>query len=37
MNFLPLTDAEADSVHAQIREFPRLMMEASSCRRDFSH
>ena len=25
--FLPLTDAEAISVHAQIREFPKLMME----------
>jgi len=25
--FLPLTDAEADSVLAQIREFPRLMLE----------
>jgi glycolate oxidase FAD binding subunit len=25
--FLPLTDAEADSVHAQIREFPKLMLE----------
>jgi glycolate oxidase FAD binding subunit len=28
--FVPLSDAEADSVLAQIREFPRLMMERDS-------